>query len=119
VESDDGQHLYYSKPLASGIWRVALPGGDESEVVKGPVEWKSWALGRRGIYHATTAARVPVRREELTIQYLDLATGRTTPLLRREGAFHSDLAVSPDEKWILFGEAPAWQSDLMLMENFR
>lgn len=29
------------------------------------------------------------------------------------------MTVSPDEKWILLGEAPAWQSELMLMENFR
>jgi hypothetical protein len=77
------------------------------------------ALGRRGLYYATTVERVPVRRRELTIQYLDFATGRTTPLFRREGAFHQGLAVSPDENWILFGEAPAWQADLVLMENFR
>jgi hypothetical protein len=62
---------------------------------------------------------VPVRREELTIQYLDLATGATTPLFRKEAAFHRDLAVSPDENWILFGEAAAWQADLVLIENFR
>jgi sugar lactone lactonase YvrE len=83
------------------------------------VHWQHWALGRRGLYYATTVERVPVRRRELTIQYLDFATGRTTPLFRREGAFHQGLAVSPDEKWILFGEAPAWQADLVLMENFR
>jgi hypothetical protein len=29
------------------------------------------------------------------------------------------LALSPDEKWILFGEAPGNQSELMPMENFR
>jgi hypothetical protein len=30
-----------------------------------------------------------------------------------------DLAVSPDEKWILFSEMPFAQSELMLVENFR
>jgi hypothetical protein len=29
------------------------------------------------------------------------------------------LAVSPDEAWILYGQMPAWESELMLMENFR
>jgi hypothetical protein len=50
-----------------------------------------------------------------------LSSGRTTPLYRTQGAAsgHLSLAVSPDEKWILFSEAPAWQSELMLMENFR
>ena len=32
---------------------------------------------------------------------------------------HFSLTVSPDEKWILVGEVPGWQSELMLMENFR
>jgi hypothetical protein len=63
---------------------------------------------------------VPSRRQELQVQYLDFKSGRTTPLYRKEGAFvHQSLTLSPDEKWILFAEAPAWQSDLMLMENFR
>ena len=118
VESEDGRYLYYSKSSASGIWRVPLSGGDESEVVKGPVSWLNWALTRQGLYYATT--RSQARREEFTIQYLDSSSGRTTLLYRKEGVFfHLYLTVSPDEKWILFGEAPEQQSDLMLMENFR
>jgi eukaryotic-like serine/threonine-protein kinase len=120
VESEDGRHLYYSKSRASGIWRVALSGGDEWEVVPGPVDWEDWALVRRGLYFATLRYQVPYRRRELKIQYLDFSSGHTTLLLRKEGVFsHQALAVSPDEKWILFGEAPGWQSELMLMENFR
>ena len=120
VESEDGRYLYYSKSLPSGIWRVPLSGGHESEVVKGPVEWEDWALTRRGLYYATARWQVPDRRQEFTIQYLDFSSGRTTPLYRKEGVlFHLSLTVSPDEKWILFGEAPGQQSELMLMENFR
>jgi eukaryotic-like serine/threonine-protein kinase len=120
VESEDGRQLYYSKSRGSGIWRLALSGGDASEVVPGPVDWQEWAVGRRGLYFATLRYQVPYRRRELTIQYLDFSSGHMTPLLRKEGVFsHQALAVSPDEKWILFGEAPGWQSELMLMENFR
>jgi hypothetical protein len=118
VESEDGRYLYYSKSSASGIWRVPLGGGDESEVVKGPVTWADWALARRGLYYVTSRAQV--RRQEYTIQYLDFSSSRTAPLYRKEGAFfHFCLTVSPDEKWLLFGEAPLQQSELMLMENFR
>ena len=119
VESEDGRYLYYSKSFSSsGIWRVPLGGGDESEVVKGPVWWVNWALARRGLYYAMS--RDQARRQEFTIQYLDFGSGRVTPLYRKEGAaVHAYLAVSPDEKWILFGEAPGQQSELMLMENFR
>ena len=31
----------------------------------------------------------------------------------------NDLAVSPDEEWILFQKHPIPVSELMLMENFR
>ena len=109
------------KSPLSGIWRVPLAGGDESEVVKGPVGWEDWALGRRGLYYATVRHLVvsppagvhdPVPGLQLRPYDAALSkdAGTTT---------HRSLTVSPDEKWILFGEAPGWQSELMLMENFR
>jgi sugar lactone lactonase YvrE len=120
LESQDAPYLYYAKSSASGIWRVPLAGGDESEVVKGPVGWQDWALGRRGLYYATARDVVTARRQEFTIQYLDFGSGKATTLFRKEGVVaHLSLALSADEKWILFAEAPGWQSELMLMENFR
>jgi hypothetical protein len=89
--------------------------------VKGPVHWQNWALSRAGLYY-TTLRPVAAGGQEFAIQYLDFASGRTTALYRKEGRgdfLYLSLTVSPDEKWILFGEAPASQSELMLMENFR
>jgi hypothetical protein len=86
--------------------------------VKGPVEWQAWALARQGLYYATT--RRQLRREEFEVRSLDFGSGRTTLLYGKKGELlHYPLTVSPDEKWILFGEAPGRQSELMLMENFR
>jgi hypothetical protein len=43
-----------------------------------------------------------------------------TLLLRKERPVeHSWLAVSPDEEWILCGETLSWDSELILVENFR
>jgi dipeptidyl aminopeptidase/acylaminoacyl peptidase len=118
LESEDGRELYFWK--ASGIWRVPTSGGEESEVVRGPVGLVDWALGRRGLYYATVRSRLPLRREEFEVEYLDFSSGQLTSLFRKEGVTsHWTLTVSPDEKWILFAEAPGWQSELMLMENFR
>jgi len=118
VESEDGRDLYYSKTMESGIWRMALSTGDAAEVVKGPVRWPDWALARRGIYYATV--RRQTARQEYTIQHLDFGSGRTTSLFRKEMlGWNLSLTVSPDETWILFSDAPEWQSELMLMENFR
>jgi len=120
VESADGKDLYYAKASASGIWREPLAGGDESEVVNRSVGWQDWAVGRRGVYYATVREMVPRRRTEYTIQYMDFSSGRTTTLYRTAGtAAHFSMTVSPDERWILFGEIAGWESELMLMENFR
>jgi Tol biopolymer transport system component len=120
MESEDAKYLYYVKSSVSGLWRVPLASGDESEVVSGLVGWEEWALGERGLYYATARGLVPRRREEFTIQYLDFRSGKTTTLFRKEAVVgHTSMALSPDEKLILFGEAPGWQSELMLMENFR
>ena len=46
--------------------------------------------------------------------------GQVTELRRDEGPFSRwMLEVSPDEEWILYGQMPAWESELMLVENFR
>jgi Tol biopolymer transport system component len=122
LESEDGRALYYSKPSLSGVWRVPLSAGEETEVVKpmGWQGWQEWALTRRGIYYATQrgGAAVP---PEFTIEYLDFGSDRSAVLYRKEAAGfgYQGLTVSPDEEWILFAEAPVGRSELMLMENFR
>jgi eukaryotic-like serine/threonine-protein kinase len=124
VESHDG-HLFYSKTETSGIWRVSLSGGDETEIVKDVVHWMGWTLGRHGVYYtplesgATVGSRTVASRT-FRIRYLEFATGRTTTLFQKEGdAFQLSITVSPDERWLLFAEILRPQSELMLLENFR
>ena len=119
-ESWDGSQLYYSKPDSGGIWRMPLTGGAETQVVKRYVEWMQWSLARGGLYYANLTDAIPYRRQEFSIEYLDFTTGRATVLFRKVGLErHSSLTVSPDERSILFSEAPGSQSELMLIENFR
>jgi eukaryotic-like serine/threonine-protein kinase len=121
IESSDGKDLYYAKLQSDlGLWRLSLASGAETQVVKDSVAWQAWGLGQRGIYYATKADIVVLRRAALTIHYLDFATGRTATLFHRESpSMYQSLAVSPDEKWVLFSETPRGQSELMLVENFR
>ncbi len=87
--------------------------------VRGPVAWSAdWGLVRAGIYCAMVRRQGP--RNEHTIQFFDFASGRTTQVFRQVGwSDHQYVAVSPDERWILYTEYPEWQSQLMLVENFR
>ncbi len=117
-ESRDGRYLYFSKfREETGIWRVPVAGGEETEVLPGPLSlWLDWALSGSGIYFRSWDAS----NQRFTIHFFDFASGETTELFRKEGAFgYWWIAVSPDEEWILYGENPDWVAELILVENFR
>jgi hypothetical protein len=123
-ESWDGRHLYYYLSTdRSGIWRAPVGGGEETEVVRGPVDGnRGFDLSPTGLYYATEREGIAGRTSVYTISFLDFESGQVTELFRREGpffTFHGDLAVSPDEEWILYGDMPGATSELMLVENFR
>ncbi|MCG6922194.1 MAG: protein kinase [Acidobacteria bacterium] len=118
--SSDGRYLYYaSSDARTSIRRVPVDGGEETDVLPGPLTFAfDWALSPDGVYYARM--RPHGQGEEFSIEFLDFASGRKTELSRKEGPFfHQWLAVSPGEEWILYGERPIGQSELMLVENFR
>jgi hypothetical protein len=118
-ESWDGRFVYFAKgDRESAIWRVPVDGGEETEVLAGPLPSAVWALGHGGIYF-WEIQRLP-RGQHAAIQYLDLESGEVSEVFRKDGpAGHGWLAVSPGEEWILYSETPAPTSELMLVENFR
>jgi hypothetical protein len=87
--------------------------------VHGPVPYFGrWTLSRAGLYHFTEEV-LHSRRSRFTIWFFGFESGEQTELFRREGPFGSTfLAVSPDEKWVLYDETPYAHSELMLVENF-
>ncbi|MEJ2147436.1 MAG: DUF5050 domain-containing protein, partial [Acidobacteriota bacterium] len=113
LESTDGKSVYYTRQSEPGLWRLPASGQGESIHMLSQVRFTNWAVGDRGIYFAAYAP------QDYRIQFYDLKSGETTELYRRQGAFdHPGLAVSPDEKWLLFGEVPWPEAELMLAENF-
>ncbi len=113
-ESTDGQYVFYTKLTELGLWRVPSNGDGEEEEVLPDIFARDFATGKRGIYFARRAS------QDFRIYLLGSGTGETTELYARKGPFHqfTDLAVSPDEKWLLFSERPMATSELMLVENF-
>jgi hypothetical protein len=117
-ESWDARYVYYSNG-GGEIWRVPVEGGEETPVLRGLHGLRGWTLSRAGIYYATSPSP-SVASREYAIHFFDFESGSTKTVFRREGPFEQfSLAVSPDEKWILFSEMPVAQSELMLVENFR
>jgi len=118
-ESWDGRAVFFTRGIdGTTISKMPVGGGEETEVVRGPVRtFAEWAVSRDGLYYATQEGR----DSPYTIEYLDLDSGQVTEVLRRESPrFRYSMTVSPDEAWILFAEASGPQaSELMLVENFR
>jgi len=117
MEAPDGQHLYYAKHNAPGLWRMPSNGGDETLVLDAldPRDWGSWAVHDDGLYF--------VRRGRPTVlAFYHFATHQTDTLfIPPKGIPGMDpaFAVSPDGQWLLFGQADRSESDLMLVDDFR
>jgi Tol biopolymer transport system component/DNA-binding winged helix-turn-helix (wHTH) protein len=117
-ESSDGRFVYYAKGTTTpGIWRIPTSGGEEDEVI-GSLEagyWGYWALVDDGIYYLDTTA-------EPGITFFDLKTHRRSRALglenppAREGP---GLALSPDQKTILYTQIDGLTSDVILVDNFQ
>ncbi|HEY2945719.1 MAG TPA: protein kinase [Vicinamibacteria bacterium] len=115
-ESPDGRFLYYAKFGMPGLWRLAKEGGRPTLVTDRVQCWGHWTVGRQGLYFADQAEYA---RGQLSL--LDMGTGRISALeaLRGEAACgEPGLALSPDERWILYVQADEQPSDLMLLEGF-
>ena len=112
-ESSDGSHLYYhAVSFVAPLWRLPMPSGNPVKILDG-VEWFNFCLLDRGAYYIDRFGG------GTRLQYLDLATARSTTVASNLGDVLAGLTASPDGRTILFTRIDASVDDLMLVENFR
>jgi Tol biopolymer transport system component len=123
LESLDGKSLYFSKwggPFGAGdgLWKMPVGGGEEVRVLDRKILWQDWDLAPGGIYFLTSKSRPG--GEEWSIELLNLQSGTVTQIFHQNGPswWHTCLALSPDEQWILYAEYPPRDADIMLAEDF-
>ena len=116
-ESPDGKFVYYEKgwPAHCGVWKVPVGGGEEVKVLDSTHPEAGWAVGKRGIYFFTP----PDGQGHSDISLYKFATGQTSRILTIEREAYYRIAISPDERTILYVQYDQAGSDLMLVENFR
>lgn len=115
-EPEGSASLFYTKrPFAAEIWKVPLAGGDETQVIGG-MPHTHWALLKSGICLITRGPE-----SETSLKFFRFATGRIEDFakLPKRALLHDGLAVSPDERWILYSRVDTFESDVMLIDNFR
>jgi Tol biopolymer transport system component/DNA-binding winged helix-turn-helix (wHTH) protein len=115
MESRNGRFLYYSKFESPGVWKMPMSGGEESRIVDHPGgdDWYNWVLVPNGIYFLNRAAHP---RE--TIEFLDFATGKRTPVLSPNDRVDWGVIVSPNGRNMVYGQNDFFQSSLVLVKNF-
>jgi Tol biopolymer transport system component/tRNA A-37 threonylcarbamoyl transferase component Bud32 len=117
--SSDGRRLYFNRgELVEGIWSVPVEGGEETLVAPG-VRYRTWAVGRKGIY----LVRRSIRSEfPGAIVLKDLKTGNETTVayLTQLNLSNSlELSLSADEMQMLLTVEDTRGADLMMVEGVR
>jgi Tol biopolymer transport system component/DNA-binding winged helix-turn-helix (wHTH) protein len=115
LESPDRKRLFYTKRAAAGleIWSTKVNGGDEVRVL-GPIRSPAgWVPTPEGLYFIEPASQIVFHR---------FATGdaeRVVAMPKDSAVGGSGLALSPDGRWLLFGQMDRSGADIILVENFR
>ncbi len=114
-ESWDGTSLYYTKSAGTGpLFQLPLAGGEERKVLESVVQ-RAFAVTAKGIYFIS--ARDP--EGVVALQFLELASGKTTRISVLNRPLYLGLTASPDGRTVLYTQYDLAGSDLMLVENFR
>jgi Tol biopolymer transport system component/DNA-binding winged helix-turn-helix (wHTH) protein len=112
-ESVDGTTLFYTKTdCGSALWQMPLGGGQE-RVVTESIKGRDFAVAAGGIYF------VQETRDTSDLRFLQFGLGNIRTIASLGRLVANGLAVSPDERSILFSRTEFEGSDLMLVENFR
>jgi Tol biopolymer transport system component len=115
-ESPDGKFIYFNQDTAGGlsnVVRVPIGGGEEQLVLNSPYCFL-YALVEDGIYFIPK----PDPKSGYSIQFLKTTTGKIQRIASLENPPWAP-TVSPDRRWMLFGQREPGHSNLMLVENFR
>ena len=92
---------------------MPVEGGDETLVVPGIKSYRTFAVGRRGVYYASRGTG----HDSISVH--EFATGRSRLLLELSRPIAAGLSLSPDERYLLYSQTDDEGSELMLADNFR
>jgi eukaryotic-like serine/threonine-protein kinase len=116
LESADGKFLYYTKGLfGTSLWKIPVEGGQAIKILDGLSTFHNIAVVETGVYFVPMAAHSSLHFFSFATNKISSVATLDKPLTINEGG----LAVSPDNRWILYTQFDQVGSELMLVENFR
>lgn len=118
IESADGKDFYYH--LAGDVWKVPVEGGEQTVVVKEPVNFMNlWTLSGRNLYFVEAKQK----EHQSILKSFDLETGQSRQIAVLDQPFPNSsttrLSLPSDNRWLLYNQLDRRESDIMLIPNFR
>jgi eukaryotic-like serine/threonine-protein kinase len=119
LESADGRFLYYVKSLTdTSLWKAPVEGGQAAKVFDGLSNYINLAVLDGRVVFVPTPDRLGS-----SLQLFSFATNKITRLANFDKSLnfgaYGGVAVSPDDRWILYTQFDQAGSELMLVEHFR
>jgi hypothetical protein len=115
-ESPDGKSIYFMTPDGREIRCVPVGGGPPSKVAAPIHVYPSgFAVTSQGVYYGAP----PHSGDERFIRFFSFSTAESRPVAVARHPFYLGMSVSPDANYILFDQIDEFESDLLLVKDFR
>jgi len=115
-ESPDRRFIYYTKNGSpTTLWRLSLEDGSDVQLFDGVSYTDNFVVGDRGIYFLAVGDSA----SKTSIDFFDFTTERRTTVSTVGKPWSSGIALSPDQRWLLFATIDRDGSDLMLVDRVR
>ena len=88
---------------------MPLSGGEETRILDAPQRWFNWSPADNGIYFL----------DGRSIQFFDFASHQKSPILTLNRDPFAGLALSPDQKSLLFAPEKLSEANIFLVKNFQ
>jgi len=128
LESPDGRYLYYVKDRAPGLWRRLVAGGVEEQVLDHVAGWQGpwfrywglWTLAGSAVFYLDRD--FSQKPSPWIIKRFDPKTRATATLakiLKQPQLQSPAIAVTPDERFVVYVQIDEQMKNIMLLEGFR
>jgi Tol biopolymer transport system component/DNA-binding winged helix-turn-helix (wHTH) protein len=113
-ESPDGRFLYFATlNIPVTLWRMPIGGGDAVQIADRLTYPRNFVVSTAGIYLVAPGDRP----NTMSIDFLDARTGRRSTRAKIDKDWESGLALSPDQRWLLFSVVERAGADLMSVDT--
>jgi Tol biopolymer transport system component len=110
-----GNSLYYLNYDTSEIWEMPINGGEERLVLdgRGRIYFRNWVVAEKGIYFISFKSR-----SGATIEFFEFSTRKQFRIWDLDKQVNWGLALSPDQRSLLYVQKDFSQSNIMVVKKF-